>query len=429
VPLHVVVGCQWGDEGKGKVVDLLSREADLVCRYQGGANAGHTIKFDDKEFILHLIPSGILQDSTRCLIGNGVVVDPVSLSDEIDMVEKLGVPNVMERLRVAETAHLILPYHKRMDQVQEKRRGAGKIGTTGRGIGGAYADKVQRQGIRLIDLRNKDQFAKKVKSVYENYEPLFRHIFEEEIDSPDKIVEEVWPAAERLIPLSCDGALYVNKALNRGERVLAEGAQGVLLDIDHGTYPYVTSSSPATGGVCTGLGVGPNHITQVLGIVKAYTTRVGEGALPTEFDAEFAEQMRDLGGEFGATTGRPRRCGWFDAPAVRRSLMISGINDIALMKLDVLDTLEKIKICTSYKIDGKTHDIMPNGINKDMVIEPIYEEVDGWQTSLVDLKHEDELPEKALAYIARLEELLNARTTIVSVGPRRRQTIFRSKFF
>lgn len=429
MPLLVVVGCQWGDEGKGKIVDLMAGEADLVCRYQGGNNAGHTIEFDDKKFVLHLIPSGILHPETSCLIGNGVVVDPVALAREIDVLEKLGIPNVRRRLMVSETAHLILPYHKSLDQVQERRRGSGKIGTTGRGIGGAYADKVQRQGIRLLDLRDKDTFAAKVRAAHEIYHPLFERIFEEDILTPEKIVEEVWPSARQIHELAVDCSRVVNDHLAAGSNVLAEGAQGVLLDIDHGTYPYVTSSSPGPGGVCTGLGIGPRHITRALGIVKAYTTRVGEGPLPTEFDEEFGAKVRALGGEFGATTGRPRRCGWFDVPAVRRSLMVSGIEEIALTKIDVLDTLPLLKICTAYEIDGQGHDILPNGLGRSTVVKPVYEEMPGWQTSISAMKHEDELPAEAKAYIKRIEELLAVRVVLASVGPNRIQTIMRVRFF
>jgi len=429
VPLLVVVGCQWGDEGKGKIVDLIAHEADLVCRYQGGNNAGHTIESEGRKFVLHLIPSGILHPGKECLIGNGVVIDPIALAKEIDVLTGVGIPDVTKRLMVSETAHLILPYHKSLDQVQERRRGAGKIGTTGRGIGGAYADKVQRQGIRLLDLRDKDSFVAKVRAAHEIYHPLFERVFQEDLLTPEGIVEQVWPSARRIYEFAVDGSVVVNDRLRKGQRVLAEGAQGVLLDIDHGTYPYVTSSSPGPGGVCTGLGVGPRSVSRILGIVKAYTTRVGEGPLPTEFDEEFGTRVRTLGGEFGATTGRPRRCGWFDAPAVRRSLMVGGIDEIVLTKLDVLDTLSEIEICTAYEIDGRRHEVLPNGLGRTTKVNTITEKMAGWQRPLHGMKHEEELPAEANAYIARLEQILNVRVTVVSVGPDRLQTIVRAQFF
>ncbi|MBI3735352.1 adenylosuccinate synthase, partial [Candidatus Sumerlaeota bacterium] len=335
MPLLIVIGCQWGDEGKGKIVDVISQEADLVARYQGGNNAGHTVVVGTEKTILHLIPSGVLHPNVQCLIGNGVVVDPLVLEEEIQTLEAAKV-DVRSRLHLAECAHVIVPYHKLLDQAQEKMRGAGKIGTTGRGIGGAYADKVARQGVRLGDYRDKDIFAEKIRALDRYYQPLFKHIFKEKIPNPDTVVDQLWAIEPTIRPLLCDSVAMINEYLARKKRVLAEGAQGVMLDIDFGSYPYVTSSSPSTGGVCTGLGIAPQHIKQVLGVVKAYTTRVGEGPFPTEILGDIGEFLRAEGNEFGATTGRPRRCGWFDACVLRRSVQVAGVTSIALTKLDVL---------------------------------------------------------------------------------------------
>ncbi|MCX7625141.1 MAG: adenylosuccinate synthase, partial [Candidatus Sumerlaeaceae bacterium] len=344
MPLVVIVGCQWGDEGKGKVIDFLAHDADWVARYQGGNNAGHTVIVRGEKRILHLIPSGILHPNVKCLIGNGVVVDPQALVEEIQMLEASGVA-VRDRLFVSENTHIIMPYHRKLDHMMEARRGANKIGTTGRGIGCAYGDKVARHGIRMHDLRDKDAFARKVAT----FSPFYQHLFQsygEEPWSVDDVVEEVWRYRDDILPLIVDGVSLLNEELDKGKKILAEGAQGILLDVDFGTYPFVTSSNPSPGGVCTGLGVPPRKVSKVVGVVKAYCTRVGAGPFPTEMADQLGERLRQWGGEFGATTGRPRRCGWFDCAALRRSLQIGGITNLALMKLDVLSELDEIRVCT-----------------------------------------------------------------------------------
>lgn len=429
MPLMVVLGCQWGDEGKGKITDLIAAEADLVARYQGGNNAGHTIIVGRQKTVLHLIPSGILQPDAACLIGNGVVVDPLVLMEEVTMLEREGI-DVRGRLRLSEAAHMILPYHKLLDRAQEAMRGKGKIGTTGRGIGGAYADKVARQGVRLGDYRDRDRMAERLEALARYYAPLFEHVFHEPLPSPTEVMQEVWAAEPLIEPMLCDAAAEVESALQRGERILAEGAQGIMLDIDFGTYPYVTSSNPSTGGVCTGLGVAPQRIDKVIGVVKAYTTRVGEGPFPTELTDELGERIREAGGEYGATTGRPRRCGWFDAAVVRRSIQVCGVNEVALTKLDVLDDLPEIRICTHYEdASGERHERIPLDPGRLERCRPIYETRPGWQKSTADCKSWEDLPTAARAYIVRLEELMRVDVSIVSVGAGRRLTILRKPAF
>ncbi len=425
MPLVVIVGCQWGDEGKGKVIDFLSHDVDMVARYQGGNNAGHTVIANGKKIILHLIPSGILHPGIKCLIGNGVVVDPAALVEEIEMLEAAGVADVRQRLLVSETAHLIMPYHRKLDQMMEARRGANKIGTTGRGIGCAYADKVARHGVRVLALRDRDRFTRKVTE----FSPYYQHLFESYGEEPwtvSDVVDEVWKVQPDLLPMMVDGVTVINDELNRGGKVLAEGAQGVLLDVDFGTYPFVTSSSPSPGGVCTGLGVSPRAVDKVVGVVKAYSTRVGAGPFVAELDDEMGENLRKWGGEFGSTTGRARRCGWFDCVALRRSLQIGGITNLALMKLDVLDQLDEIKVCTHYLIDGQRVDILPFGMETVDGVEPIYETFKGWKKPLSDCRSFDDLPAEAKNYIAALEDLVGAKSDFISVGPDRKETIFRN---
>ena len=429
MPLLVVLGCQWGDEGKGKITDLISAEADMVARYQGGNNAGHTIVVGDQTTIMHLIPSGILNPGTSCVIGNGLVIDPLILQEEVEMLEAAGV-EVRGRLRISEAAHMILPIHKLLDLAQEARRGKGKIGTTGRGIGGAYADKVARQGVRLGDYRCKDWFSTKVHALIDFYQPIFQHVFNQSMPAAEEVIEQLWEIEPLIAPLLCDTVELVNEALGQSKRVLAEGAQGVMLDIDFGTYPYVTSSNPSTGGVCTGLGVAPQRIDEVLGVVKAYTTRVGEGPLPTELDAELGERIRQAGGEYGATTGRPRRCGWFDAPVVRRSIQVAGVTKVALTKLDVLDGLERIKLCTHYETpDGRRIDRIPMDLNLVAQCRPVYEDVAGWQCETAECRDYADLPPAAQVYVRRIEELLGVYIPIVSVGAGRKLTILRQSTF
>ncbi|AXA37601.1 MAG: adenylosuccinate synthase [Candidatus Sumerlaea chitinivorans] len=425
MPLVVIVGCQWGDEGKGKVIDFLAHDADWVARYQGGNNAGHTVIVDGKKQILHLIPSGILHPNVRCLIGGGVVVDPQALVEEIRLLEASGV-SVRDRLFVSETAHLIMPYHRKLDHMMEARRGANKIGTTGRGIGCAYGDKVARQGIRMHDLRNKDVFTRKVAT----FSPFYQHLFLSYGEDPwsvEAVVEEVWRYRDEILPLIVDGVTLINEELDQGKKVLAEGAQGILLDVDFGTYPFVTSSNPSPGGVCTGLGVAPRKINKVVGVVKAYTTRVGAGPFATELEDPLGAQLRAWGGEFGATTGRARRCGWFDCVAVRRSLQIGGITNLALMKLDVLSNLDEILVCTHYKVNGKMVDLLPFGLEPEDKVEPVYERFRGWKTPLQGISSFEALPSEARDYVLALEEFIGARMDFISVGPDRSETIFRSE--
>ncbi len=429
MPLLVVLGCQWGDEGKGKIVDVIAQEADLVARYQGGNNAGHTIVVGETKTVLHLIPAGVLNPKVECLIGNGLVVDPLVLEEEIRMLEAAGV-EVRPRLRIAENAHLIVPYHKLLDLAQEKLRGAGKIGTTGRGIGGAYADKVARQGVRLGDYRDKAVFAEKIRSLDRFYQPLFRHIFHEKLPSPEEVVDQLWRVEPTIRPLLCDAVTLINQSLAQGRNVLCEGAQGMMLDIDFGTYPYVTSSSPSPGGVCTGLGIAPRHVQSVLGVAKAYTTRVGEGPFPTEIDGDVGVFLRAEGNEFGATTGRPRRCGWFDAPVVRRSVQVAGVTSIALTKLDVLDKFSEIQVCTHYLAPGGERiDLMPLGAMVLRQCRPVFETLPGWNTSTAAAETLEDLPGAARRYVDRIEDLVGARIDAVSVGANRQLTILRRATF
>ena len=424
MPLVVIVGTQWGDEGKGKVIDFLAHDVDWVARYQGGNNAGHTVIVEGRKVVLHLIPSGILHEHNRSLIGNGVVVDPQALIDELKMLEAAGVDDVRERLFVSETAHLIMPYHKKLDHMMEARRGENQIGTTGRGIGCAYADKVARHGIRMLDLRDKDRFVRKVRSFSPYYQNLFEH-YGEETWSEDAVVDEVWSLRSEILPLLVDGVTLLNDELKAGKKVLAEGAQGILLDVDFGTYPFVTSSNPSPGGVCTGLGISPREVEKVVGVVKAYTTRVGAGPFVVELDDDAGRKMREKGNEFGATTGRARRCGWFDCVALRRSLQIGAITNLALMKLDVLDEFEEIKVCTHYLIDGKKVDILPMGMESTKGVTPVYQSFPGWQSSVREARTFEDLPPAAREYIRALEELMDARMDFISVGPDRSETIFR----
>lgn len=405
VSCTIVVGAQWGDEGKGKIIDILARDADIIVRYQGGNNAGHTVVVGDEEFILHLIPSGVLHKGKICIIGNGVVVDPQALLNEIEMLRRKGI-RVDGNLLVSESAHVIFPYHKMID----KRRGA-KIGTTGRGIGPCYVDKMARCGIRMVDLVNKDSLRRKLKA---NLEGTSEFTFE-------KIYSEYLDYGKRIKKYLADASLVLNKAIAKKKRILFEGAQGTLLDIDHGTYPYVTSSSATAGGALIGTGVGPTKINKVIGVVKAYTTRVGEGPFPTEFRRALMEKIRHKGKEFGATTGRPRRCGWFDVVSVRHSVIVNGLSEIAVTKLDVLDEMKKIKVCTSYKYKGKIYKDFPADIDILENCEPIYEELDGWMQDTSSIIKYQDLPKNAKAYLSRLSKLLGVEIGLVSVGSKRRQ--------
>lgn len=425
--VSIIVGAQWGDEGKGKIVDLLTKEAEIVARYQGGANAGHTLVIDGKKYVLHLIPSGILHPTAQCVIGNGVVIDPAALMDEIRMLEQHGV-NIHGRLFISHRAHLIMPYHKLLDAAREisASEGGGKaIGTTGRGIGPAYIDKASRSGIRIVDLLNRTTFAEKIRAKIAEVNNILRKLYNyEELDA-EKIADEYCQFDTQIDPFITDTTLFLHDAIAAKKNILLEGAQGALLDVDHGTYPFVTSSNPTSGGACTGLGIPPTAISRVIGVVKAYSTRVGNGPFPTELLNDTGETLRKIGQEFGATTGRPRRCGWLDAFALRYSVMVNGISEIALTKMDVLDDFDELKICTGYMLDGKALKGIPADAAVLERVTPVYETVQGWKSSLEGIRTFDALPEAAKSYIARIEELCGARVSIVSTSPNREDTIIR----
>ncbi len=420
--VRIVIGAQWGDEGKGKVVDILSAEADYVVRYQGGANAGHTLKFDDTTIVLHLIPSGMFNGNSKCIIGNGVVVDHIALVDELKEVESLGV-NLKGRFFISSSAHLILPYHKVLDQVKEKNRGSDAIGTTGRGIGPAYVSKVSRIGIRMLDLLDMDSLEVKIKKNLRDINVALENVYGEEPLDGDEMIAKLKPAVEIVKPYITNTTELLHDALENGESVLLEGAQGSLLDVDHGTYPYVTSSSPTAGGACSGSGIPPLAITHAMGITKAYCTRVGNGPFPTELDDTAGEKLRKNGQEFGATTGRPRRCGWLDLVALKYAIRLNGMNELTLTKLDVLDDFETIKVCTHYELDGEKTEVFPLDTEKVERVKPVYKSFEGWNTSTRNISSFDELPEKAREYILFIEEFTGVKFTIVSTGPKRSETI------
>ncbi|MCL4110181.1 UNVERIFIED_CONTAM: hypothetical protein GTU68_026701 [Idotea baltica] len=418
----VVLGTQWGDEGKGKIVDLLTDQASAVVRFQGGHNAGHTLVIDGEKTVLHLIPSGVLREHVQCLIGNGVVLAPDALLKEIAELEQRGVP-VRERLRISPACPLILPYHVALDQAREAKRGNAKIGTTGRGIGPAYEDKAARRGLRLGDLQDKTRFATKLKEVMEYHNFVLQHYYQVETISYQKVLKETLAMFEQIAPLVADVTTTLHDRRKAGANIMFEGAQGSLLDIDHGTYPYVTSSNTTAGGTATGSGFGPLYLDYVLGITKAYTTRVGSGPFPTELFDEVGAHLAEKGHEFGATTGRARRCGWFDAVALRTAVSINSISGICLTKLDVLDGLESIKICVAYTC--KEGNPVPNPVDADdyTALVPVYEEIAGWTESTLGAKSLDELPQNARDYIARIEEVVGAPVDIISTGPDRIETI------
>lgn len=423
--VRIIVGAQWGDEGKGKIVDLLSEKAHIVARYQGGANAGHTIVANGKKYVLHLIPSGILQDGVQCVIGNGVVIDPVALMDEIAILESLGV-SISGRLFISHKAHLIMPYHKLLDKAREEHAGAERsIGTTGRGIGPCYIDKFSRSGIRIVDLLNREQFAEKLRANIEEKNELLTKIYEREELNVENIVHEYLEFDNKIDPYITDTTLLLNNAVREGKSILMEGAQGALLDVDHGTYPFVTSSNPTSGGACTGLGVPPTAVDSIIGVVKAYSTRVGNGPFPTELHDATGEHLRKNGHEFGATTGRPRRCGWLDLVALKYSVMINGITEIALTKMDVLDDFESIKIAVGYNLDGKLLKSFPADCDSLEKITLDYVQLDGWNQSLAECKTYEQLPQKAQEYIRFIEDFVGVPVSIVSTSPDREGTIIR----
>ncbi len=418
----VVVGAQWGDEGKGKIIDLLTERADVVARYQGGHNAGHTVVVGANEFILHLIPSGILHKGKKCIIGNGVVVDPSALLEEMDAMTRRGI-KFEGNLLISKNAHLIMPYHKALDVASEKLKGNKKIGTTGRGIGPAYADKINRKGIRMADLLDAKTFREKLACNTAEANFLLTRFYNAPLVHRDQIYDEYLGYARRLRKYISDTTLFLNDSIESRKKILAEGAQGTHLDVDHGTYPFVTSSSPTAGGACTGLGIGPNTITEVMGIIKAYTTRVGSGPFPTEQENKLGELLRARGKEYGATTGRPRRCGWADTLIIRHAVRVNGMTSAAITKLDVLDTLDEIKICVGYKYKGKLYKEMPSELTVLEEGTPQYITLPGWKENTVGIRKYGDLPKKARTYVEKLCKLCGVKPAIISTGARRDETI------
>ena len=415
----VILGAQWGDEGKGKVIDIFARKVDFVVRYQGGNNAGHTVVIDNDEFILHLVPSGILHKRKICVIGNGVVVDPKALLDEIKALEDKGI-DVDGRLLISESAHVIFPYHKRLDELKEAKRR--KIGTTKKGIGPCYADKMARSGIRMADLLDEAVLKEKLLINLEEKNAILDKIYGAKGFSFDEVYNEYLDYAGKVKKYVCNTTVVLNDAIKKNKRILFEGAQGTLLDVDHGTYPFVTSSNSTAGGASTGTGIGPTRIDKVIGVVKAYTTRVGEGPFPTEFTKDLMEKIRQKGKEFGATTGRPRRCGHFDSVIVKHSIMVNGIDEIVVTKLDVLDDLDSIKICTSYKFEGRTYNDFPANGRVLAGCEGVYEELPGWKEDTTRVTSYSKLPKNAKNYLKRIQGLLKTKIALISVGCERKQT-------
>ncbi|MGE5405929.1 MAG: adenylosuccinate synthase [Candidatus Saccharibacteria bacterium] len=421
----VLMGAQWGDEGKGKITDFLAEQADYVVRYQGGSNAGHTVVVGSDKFQLHLIPSGILYPEKVSVIGNGVALDPVILLEELDGLKQRGVD--ISNLKVSSRAHVLMPYHKTFDELQEV--GSRKLGTTKRGIGPLYADKISRTGFRVIDMLDDRYFPDKLKVIVEEKNTILDRIYEQDGFNYKELLDEFKYYAERMRSMVCDTSLLINRAIDAGKRVLFEGAQGTLLDIDHGTYPYVTSSHPVAGGACVGAGVGPTKINRVLGIVKAYTTRVGDGPFPTELHDDVGETIRQRGDEYGTTTGRPRRCGWLDTVVLRYAARVNGLTDIAITKLDVLDEFDKIKICVAYRYNGKLLEDFPDSLQVLDECEPVYIEVDGWKESLEGVTKYEDLPGNAKSYIDQVVKLTGVNHCMIAVGPDRAQTIVTNKVF
>ncbi|NJK49509.1 adenylosuccinate synthase [Candidatus Gracilibacteria bacterium] len=417
----IVIGAQWGDEGKGKITDLLSRSADVVVRSQGGVNAGHTIVVQGQIFKLHLIPSGILYSDTECIIGSGTVIDPQVVLEEIDQLEALGVST--KNLMIAQTAHVTMPYHRIIDRASEERRGDRKIGTTGRGIGPTYADKSERTGIRVIDLMDESDLRQKLEWTINYKNVILEKLYNLSPLEPEAVIQEYLGYAKRLRSYVVDSSLKIYEAIEKRKNILFEGAQGTLLDLDHGTYPYVTSSSPIAGGACVGAGIGPTAIDRVIGVAKAYTTRVGEGPFPSELDDEIGQLLCDIGAEFGTTTGRRRRCGWFDAVIGRYAVRINGLDCLAITKLDVLDSVDEIKVCVAYELDGTTCDHLPSNASQFARCKPIYKTMPGWKQPTTHCRSLDDLPKQALDYLKFLAELMKVPIAIVSLGASRDQTI------
>ena len=419
----IALGAQWGDEGKAKVVDYLTLESDIVVRYQGGANAGHTVKVGDMEFVFHMIPSGIMHFDKVCVIGNGVVVDPQALLEEIDDLREKGF-TCDGRLMVSQSAHLVLPYHKVLDRAGEESKGGVTIGTTGRGIGPAYRDKVERtHGIRVMDLFDEKELKNKLWNAVEAKNQIIEKIYNLEPLEFNSILDMYSSYADRLRPFVCDVSIFLNDAIGSGKNVLFEGAQGTLLDVDHGTYPYVTSSNTTAGAACTGSGVGPTLIEEVIGVTKAYTTRVGNGPFPTEMLGDEGDYLRKIGNEFGATTGRARRCGWFDVPILRSAKRLNGLTSIALTRLDTLDTMKRLKVCVAYDCRGERLEQFPADLEVVAECQPIYEEIEGWKSSTAHIRAYEDLPSLARAYVDLLVERIGLPASLISVGPERDATI------
>ncbi|EEG76947.1 adenylosuccinate synthase [Dethiobacter alkaliphilus] len=416
----VLIGSQWGDEGKGKVTDFLAEKADVVVRYQGGTNAGHTLSVGDEVFKLHLIPSGILYPGKICVIGNGVVLDPAALASEMAGLKERNID--LANLRISDRAHLVMPYHKRLDELEETQRGEGKIGTTLRGIGPAYMDKVNRTGMRVADLLNEEELRQKLSGILEGKNILLSKVYGAEAFDVDSLVEEYREYAEILRPYVTDTSLLLADLISDNKKILFEGAQGTMLDLDHGTYPYVTSSSPAAGGACIGAGVGPTRINTVLGVAKAYTTRVGDGPFPAELHDEVGDRIREVGREYGTTTGRPRRIGWLDAVVLAHAARINGLSCLALTLLDVLTGLDTVKICTAYRYQGEIINHVPATLSALEDCEPIFEEFPGWQEDLAAIERFEDFPPAAKNYVQRISEISGVPVAIVSVGPKRSQT-------
>ncbi|ADI00786.1 adenylosuccinate synthase [Salisediminibacterium selenitireducens] len=420
MPSVVVVGTQWGDEGKGKITDYLSEQAEVIARYQGGNNAGHTIVFNDTTYKLHLIPSGIFYPEKRCVIGNGMVIDPKALVTELKYLHDRNVST--DNLMISNRAHVILPYHLKLDAMEEDSKGVNKIGTTRKGIGPAYMDKAARVGIRICDLMDKDVFREKLEVNLREKNRILEKLYDTEGFDLEEILEEYYEYGQQFEKYVCDTSVVLNDHLDDGKRVLFEGAQGVMLDIDQGTYPFVTSSNPIAGGVTIGSGVGPSRINHVVGVSKAYTTRVGDGPFPTELDNEIGEQIREVGREYGTTTGRPRRVGWFDSVVVRHARRVSGITDLSLNSIDVLTGIKTLKICTAYKYKGEIIEEFPASLKKLAECEPVYEEMPGWDEDITGIKSLHDLPRNAIYYVERISQLTGIPLSMFSVGPDRNQT-------
>jgi len=422
MPNRVVIGSQWGDEGKAKIVDFLTRDADIIVRFQGGANAGHTVKADDKEFIFHLIPSGIMTPNKICVIGNGVVFDPKQAILEIkDLVSK-GI-SVENRILIAENAHVVLPWHIACDKLKEAKAGKSAIGTTGRGIGPCYSDKVNRHGVRVGDLLNEQELRARIEDIAAFRNEEFKKMYGAEPIEPEPVIKEYLEFGKQLKAYICDTVSYLFESFKNKKQIIFEGAQGTILDVDHGTYPFVTSSNTVAGYASCGSGIGPTTIDQVIGVVKAYTTRVGNGPFPTELSDEIGDKLREIGGEYGATTGRPRRCGWFDAPVVRKAAAVNGLTHLAITKLDVLDTFKEIKVCTSYKLQGKNLLYFPNSLAQVSLCEPIYETMPGWECSTAKCRSWSDLPPNAQKYLTRISELADVKIGMISIGAKRDESI------